>query len=135
MAFIVFLAGGFSALQVWHDAKWENNGLHGYHKSDALDRARSAGWGFFFLFWAVFFATSTIESEDRFERIVGATAAIIAGLLSLAFVHASLPHNRDGEGFLITTQILPPWVKLLTDVLGLASIASSALAIISAKEE
>lgn len=57
--------------------------------------------------------------------------AIVFGLLSLAAVHTSLPHNADGGGNMITSVIVPPTVKIITDVLGVLSIAASAAAILT----
>jgi len=82
-----------------------------------------------------FFALVAWGSNTMFERVAAGIGSIVFGLLSLAAVHASLPHNTDGHGNLISTAILPGWVKLLMDVLGILAIASSVGAILTAKEQ
>ncbi len=132
-AVIAFIVGGFNVAKVWRDARFEYNGLHGYLKSDALQRSMAAMSGLAFLVLSTVFALAAAGSGSQFDRIMAGAISIVLGLLSLAAVHVSLPHNLDGGGNLITTVVVPPIVKVITDVLGVLSIAASATSILAAK--
>ncbi len=128
-------AGGLRLYELWHNALWSKGGIVGVDRSDVLHRSEAAGIGLASLIVATGFALLALSPKPRDQRIAAGAASIVAGFLAIIAVHSSYPHNRAPNGSLLTTRILPPWVRAATDILGVLAIVSSAGAIVAASAE